>query len=255
MNKQNGLSPIAVLVIIAFLIGGYFIYQSKSTSPSQQAINPTPTSTNKVINNHEDSTLPKDWNYKEYTDCSVVFLIPPKKDPYYDPQDNQNQGRFWDFPRGSIWPNMLSKFSSEYGQYKQANAWYAAEEEASGQVASAVSVSCIENINKIDNQALIAELRKGLEKYNKNDVNTMEADEFTIKSSKEVTRWGKQVVDLTMSEYFQNSGGEPFTNTVEYTVFTTPKFIYEVRIFKSLAVNKNFINETAQKIFENLIFQ
>lgn len=207
-----------------------------------------------AISSPTSDTNLKNWTYKTYADCSVEFLVPPKKDPYYDPQNNQ--GRFWDFPRGVISPNLLSKFPNKYGQYKQANAWFAAEGEASGQIAAAVSVSCIKNTNNINNQGMVDILKEGLDKYNKNDTyDPMTADKYTIQSSNEVIRWDKQVVDLTMSEYYQNSGGEPFTNTVEYTIFTTPKFIYEVRIFKSLAVNKDFINETAQKIFDNLKFQ
>lgn len=42
--KQKGLAPILIVLILAALVGGYFVYQnqSKSTPPTQQTVQPTP---------------------------------------------------------------------------------------------------------------------------------------------------------------------------------------------------------------------
>jgi hypothetical protein len=55
-----------------------------------------------------------------------------------------------------------------------------------------------------------------------------------------------------MVEYYSNPGGQPITNSIEYTMFTTPKYIYEVRVMG--ATDNSFVKETARKIFDNLQF-
>lgn len=249
MKKQKGLSPIAIILLAVLVIGGYLVYSGKISLNQKSTTSSSQKEDKVAATSPTTNTLPVDWTYQASTDCSVESPIPPKKEPYYE-----SNGLFWDFPRGVIYPNLLSKFPNGYEQHKQANTWYTTEEAASGQVLSAVSVSCIPNANNIDNQEMMIIFKAGLQKYNEKD-NTvrMEASRYTIQSQQEVIRWSQKVIDLTMSEYYQNPGGQPYPNTVKYTLFTTPKFIYEVRILGT--TENSFVKDTAKKIFDNLKFQ
>lgn len=76
--------------------------------------------------------------YGSFYDCPVEFDLPSK------PANLSEDERFWSM-RGGIHPPLLLKVSSNYGQK---NAMYAAESEASGEIAMAVGVACAENTNK-----------------------------------------------------------------------------------------------------------
>lgn len=263
---------VVLACFVVFGFGGYYLGKQSSTyqpnlDNTQNQLNPTvtPESNNPTISptNQLVSTLPSGWSYKDNGECGVEFAIPPKADPYYKPYDPNRQpsvtddtgsGRFWDFPRGGVYPNLLSKFQNGYEQHKQANTMYAAEQEASGYVSSAVSVSCILNEGNLNNQNMLSTLKTRLQEYNQETGEKgMQADSYTIQTSKETNRWGHTVLDLAVSEYFKNSGGQPFTNSVQYTMFTTPKYIYEIKVFG--ASENSFVKETATKIFDNFLFQ
>lgn len=262
---------IVLASFVVFGFGGYFL--GKQSSSPQSSINTqsnqlTPTTTSEPETptteptNQQIGGLPSGWSYKDNGECGVKFAIPPKTEPYYIPYDPNRQpsvtddtgsGRFWDFPRGAAYPNLLSKFPSGYENHKQAIAWYATADEASGYVSSAVSVSCIPNGGNLNNQSMLSTLKTKLQEYNQETGEKgMQADSYTIQTSKEINRWGHSVLDLTVSEYFKNSGGQPFTNSVKYTMFTTPKYIYEIKVFG--ASENSFVKETATKIFDNLVF-
>lgn len=260
MNK--GFAPLILIIVVAALgIAGYFAYQNMQlkdllTKTGQEEVS-TPSSEPK------ESTLPAGWTYKDNGECDVSFAIPPKKSPYYEPVDpnrpdpvtnDEGSGRFWDFPRGGVSANMLTKFPNGYETSKQANAMYASIDEASGYISSAVSVSCIPNTDNFDNLSMLNTLKNKLQEYNQDTGEKgMEPTTYTIKTSKEIDRWNRKVYDLTISEYYQNSGEQPYTNSVEYTAFTTPSFIYEIRVLGE--IGDNFVKETAKKIFDNLVFE
>ena len=263
---------IVLTCFVVFGFGGYYLgkqsltYQS-TLDNSQNQLGPTatpePNSPTMSATNQPVSTLPSGWSYKDNGECGVKFAIPPKTEPYYIPYDPNRQpsvtddagsGRFWDFPRGAFYPNILSKFPNGYENHKQAIAWYANTGGGSGYVSSAVSVSCIPNRNNFNNQTMLSNLKTRLQEYNQETGEKgMQADSYTIQSSKETSRWGNAVLDLTVSEYFKNSGSQLFTNSVQYTMFTTPKFIYEIKVFGES--ENSFIKETATKIFNNLLFK
>jgi hypothetical protein len=258
---------LACFVIFGF--GGYYLGKQSANSQqnSQNQANPTatpetsiPTASPTAV--QQAASLPSGWSYKDNGECGVRFAIPPKTEPYYIPYnpnrqpsvtDDTGSGRFWDFPRGAAYPNLLSKFPSGYENHKQAIAWYATADEASGYVSSAVSVSCIPNGGNLNNQSMLSTLKTKLMEYNQETGEKgMQADSYTIQTSKDINRWGHSVLDLTVSEYFKNSGGQPFTNSVQYTTFATPKYIYEIKVFG--ASENSFVKETATKIFDNLVF-
>lgn len=267
LNKPNILVISLIIVeAITLLVAGYFGYQfmqlKKQVTQPQTTLAPI---TGSGLPTTEPapqptSSLPSGWTYKSDA-CNVRFAIPPKQAPYYQvanpnrpPSVNSEggSGRFWDFPRGASYPNLLAKFLTGNAEYKQAQAMYASEGEASGYISSAVVVSCIPNTGSLDNQGMLDTLKSKLLVFNQSTGEKMEANKYTVQSSNEVTKWGKKVLNLNVSEYFENSGGQPFTNSTNYTILATPQYLYEVKVF--VATTDSFVKETAQKIFDNLSF-
>lgn len=272
---QKGFVPIillvGVLVIIIVSSGAYYLGRSSSKSDTQEnkninlkVIQPDQSATPKVNTQAPSNiriVIPSDWSYKANIDCDVDFPIPPKKEPYFNiPNPNrapsvtydEASGRFWDYPRGVFYPNLLLKLYDNKEQYKQIATTYASEDEASGYVSAAVVVSCLWNTRGINNKQLLDLLKVGLQKYNQTNTETMEASKYTIDSSENKEKWGQDIISLTVSEYFKNSGGEPYTNSVNYVMFATKNKIYEVR--KIVNSDSSFVKDTAQKIFDNLKF-
>lgn len=272
--KQKSWLIVGLTVLTLILLGTtiFFAYQNyqlknqlllaPTSTPDNNGEVSTPTVTPTSDETTETTSLiPSGWTLQNNGECAVKLPIPPKEEPFYKPYDPNKQpsvtadvgsGRFWDFPRGVVYPNLLSKLPNGYETHKQTPTAYATEAEASGYVSSAIIVSCIPNTNSVDNQEMLNMLNQGLQNYNQENTERMGATRYTIKSSKETNRWNNNVYDFTMSEYFKNPGGQPFTNSVEYTMFATPSFIYEIRIMG--ATNDSFVKDTAQKIFDNLQF-
>lgn len=201
--------------------------------------------------------LPAGWVYKDSGKCEVQFGLPPKEAPYYHPADesipfvsvDQLQGRYWDFPRGGAYPHMLSKFPGfdESNLEMQAITMYASDIEASGYVSQAVAVSCMPNNGQyVSTSELLPILSSQLESYNslKREDSGQQASNYTITSSIPTQRWNQNVIDLVVQED---------TRQANYTIFVTPSYIYEVKVFGES--KDDFVKETAQKIFENLVFE
>jgi len=250
---------VVLTCFVVFGLGGYYLgKQTQNTTTNNNNLLPTPIATTSPTttqlptttpSTQPSATLPLGWSYKSDA-CGVRFAIPPKEKPFYE----GNDGRFWDFPRGASYPNLLSKLLKGNEEYKQAATMYASVSGASGYISSAVVVSCVRNTGAVDNQGMLSLLNNGIQKYNsENNTERMGASKYTIQSTKEVSRWNKKVVDIVASEYFPNSGGQPYTKLVEYTMFATPQYIYEVQVFG--ATTDSFVKETAKKIFDNLIFE
>lgn len=195
------------------------------------------------------------WSYKSDA-CGVRFPIPPKEKPYYQ----EGSGESWNFfSPSSSYPVLLSKLlanNREYieGTHKQAETVYGAEGKASGYigettVSEAVAVSCFNNFGKVDNQGMLSLLSSSVEEYNQQDhldllsrITGSEVPKYIVESTKEVERWGRKVVDVVV-------------NGDKYTMFASPQYIYEIKIFSATADIDNFVKETAQKIFDNLLFE
>lgn len=271
-NPKGLLISLVVLEIITLLVAGYFGYQYNQLKKQTTTMELTSTSTvNTPFTTTDPSvgqiaSLPSGWEYKlsqqqnNANDC-VKFALPPMVEPYVymlnenrqpSVTEDKGSGRFW-YIGGGAYPNLLSKILAKGQEYKQTMAIFATEMEASGYISQAVEVSCVDNLKKIDNTTLLKNLETNLAEFNKSaGEKGMEANRYTILTSKNNNRWGKNVVDLTISEYFENSGGQPYTNSVDYTILATPQFLYEVRVLG--ASNDTFVKETAQKIFNSLLF-
>lgn len=209
------------------------------------------------IENHIPE-LPKDWIYKSNNKCNVNFAIPPKKEPYYysadpdglvkqSPGSEVGSGRFWDFPRGSVFPNLLSKLPTwdDSNLDIQAVTMFASPEEASGYVAQAVVVSCISNFQKLSNSQIVSILSTEIAKHNESPEDKgMQPSKYTIREINESQRWGRNVLDLLIDE----DG-----NMVEYTIFGDSKYIYEVKVWGE---TKDYsVKQVAREIFDLLKFE
>jgi len=265
-KPKTNYSLIGLVVLLCFVVfgfGGYYL--GKQSSNSQQytnsgqsqfipAVTPEPNAPTATPTSQQISSLPTGWSYKNNNECGVKFAIPPKETPYYYPIDanrppsvtnEQGSGRFWDFPRGGSYPNLLSKVLLTNQEYKQAITMFASLDEASGYISQAVAVSCIPNNTRFaNNSALISSLTDEVDKYNKSTGEKgMQASTYTIKSDTSTTRWGKSVTDLKVTED---------SSDVSYTLFVTSQFVYEVKVFG--ATNDSSVKDTARKIFDNLVF-
>jgi hypothetical protein len=269
-------SPKKLLIITSVIFGfslfgiGGFILGTKLTAPKVAAptepptsdLQPSPSIT--ATSQKSGKSLPSGWAYKpsqqqpNANDC-VTIALPPIEVPYTHPDDGEikqlpvtqdkGSGRFWHLG-GGTYPNLLSKLTPPDEQYKQSMAVYATETEASGYISQAVSINCIPNSENLTNQSMLTSLKAKLQEYNKDTGEKgMEANTYTISSSKETNRWELPVLDLTVSEYF-NYGN---TNIVQYTMFATPKYIYEIKVFGGS--EDSFVKQTAQQIADNLKFE
>ena len=269
--KQTSKSLIVVTILVFLLMAGGLVYLGYQNYQLQQKLNqllgqqanvPQPTPEAGTI-----QQLPSGWEYKlsqqqkNANEC-VKFALPPIKEPYVyildenrvpSVTDDKGSGRFW-YLGGGTYPNLLFKVIKPSEEYKQTMAIFATEIEASGYISQAVAVSCVPNNGRFsDNSELISSLTSELSKYNQSTgEKDMQASTYAIKSNNSIKRWGNQAVDLTVSEYFPNPGGQPYSNDVEYTIFVTPQYVYEVKVFGSST--DFFVNETARKIFDNLSF-
>lgn len=186
-------------------------------------------------------TLPSGWTYLPAVDCDVSFAIPPKQKPYLGLSDN----RFWDFPRGAAYPNMLTKVV-DYAKIKQAITMYASSQEAGGYIAQSIAVSCSPNNGQFaNNEQLMSKLTSAITEYNSSTGEKgMQASTYTIGTQKATKRWDKSAIDLTVQED---------SKTVQYTLFVTPEYIYEVKQFGD--TDDSFVKQTGKQIFDLLQFK
>lgn len=233
----------------------------KSKNPSK----PSDLQANPEIPFTDSLEVSDEWSVVSDNKCGVKFTIPPKKEPYFYPKDINHEpsitndigsGRFWDFPRGVIYAEMLSQILNDGPEYQQEIASFSAKEETSGYISQSVAVSCLPNNGRIsDNNSLISELTKSLEKYNSSiEKSPMLPESYKIEKTISVSRWQNDVVDLVVAKTFPGSGGYPsYTELNNYTMFVTPKYVYEV--VKTGQSADPFVIETGQKIFDNLVFK
>lgn len=248
--------PLVFVAIISAIIFGFsgYILGKQSVAPqpvgTELLPSPSPVSEEKKV-----STLPEGWTYtfsqmeNNANEC-VTFGMPPIKEPYHYPLDEKRapsvtedvgSGRFW-FLGGGSYPNMLKKIPSPV-DYKQTMALFGTEEGTGGFISQAVVVSCIPNDGMFaNNDALVAKLKTQLVAYNESrEEKGMEPLTYNLKSATPAQRWGYDVVDLVVEQ-----GAE----TATYTMFVTPKYIYEVKII-GLSQDAQ-VKATAQQIFDNL---
>ncbi len=239
---------VLLLLIIAISISGAIGFYLGKQSIQNSDVDENEVDLSIDIEKKTES-LPAGWEYKVAAECSVSFPVPPRSNPYIDSTD----GSFWQFSRGGVYPNMLSKLNAwNSDSYKRATMMFSPEDaEGSGYIPSAVSVTCLPNVTKLDNDALLENLNDGIARYNADDGEKgLQAENYSIVSSIKILRWGQEVVDLTVKEGSSESTSD---NLYSYTIFATSDYLYEVRIFQE--TEDSFVRDTAQKIFNHLVFQ
>lgn len=92
--RQKGLAPIVIVLIIAAVLGGYFIYQNqnKSSTLPQQTSQSTPDSTHKAVDLKKyinsdygfEISYPADWTIKEDNQGDFIPLTMRFKAPKSD---------------------------------------------------------------------------------------------------------------------------------------------------------------------------
>jgi hypothetical protein len=193
--------------------------------------------------------MPKDisqWRTVQFVDCQASFKVPPQEEPYYYPEnenhsglsDDKGSGRYWDIPRGGMSPTVFDLLGYDSDDTTQMNAWFAAPNEASDYVSAAVSVSCVNNENNIDNANLKTLIKQKVDEYNAHPLPKPGIREsFDLREITEINKWGESVLEVNIDG-----------NT--YYVFATSSKIYE--IMKEGASEDAFVQQTSQDILDNL---
>lgn len=226
-----------VFGLAGYLLGKQSVDSVTTNNPTQQSVSNT-TTPSATPNIEKGTVLPDGWEYQSNGECGVKFAIPPRVAPYVDAEN-----RFWDFPRGASYPNLLSKIWAGRDEYKQANAMYVTTYDSSGAIPQAVIVSCIVNNGRFNSyDEVISSLEAGFNMYNTVGEKGIGAMNYSIKDTSYVQRWGKNVIDITVSE----DGVD-----VPYTMFMSPEFVYEIRVFGTS--QDTVIKNTAKQIFDNLV--
>lgn len=185
-----------------------------------------------------------DWTYKKADSCDVEFKIPPKEVPFYHPYNKdklsdvtalEGSGRYWDFPRGNIWPTVLGILNTDFTVIATS---YASPEEASGYSAGYVFVTCAPS--KLQNFTdLLKDLDVKISEYNNKEYKGMGPDKYIINESTEIEMWDKSVLKLVI-------------NDRAYYVFISKGKIYEIA--KGGDASHTFVSETADTIIKELKF-
>lgn len=195
------------------------------------------------------------WTYMYNGECDVYFNLPPKKPPYFQNSNEEFDfysvnGRYWKFPQGGIHPSLLSQ---KYQEYRQANAMFGADGEASGFVGSAVGVACIPNSDNLSTLQTLDWISTNLDLYNASETKfEMLPDRYDIVSSKSIKLWDNDVLELVVSESKNSPGDEPRTSIGTYYVFATQDYIYQVTRINS--IDDALVVTVNDKIFTELRF-
>lgn len=224
--------------------------------------------------------LTSEWVYRSQDICDVAIPVPPKKEPYFYPKKDDRQpgggnmygtGVYWMYPgQGAISPELLvhlpqfvydpavrnsNPSDGDEVNYKSELIMLSAPDwGGSGYIPGALAVQCMQNTQNLSNAALVDELTRAFDSYNKKKPEFLDgADSYTIKEVKYEQKWGKEILLLTIDEYYKNGGGKPFTMTETHTMFATPKYIYEIQSI-SMAP-ETFLRDTVKVMFDNLKFE
>jgi len=213
--------------------GYYFGKQSNKNEQTYLQPSPSPIVTPSSLSTN---TLPIGWSYKSGT-CDVKFPIPPKEKPYYQPYDpnrtpsvteDEGSGRYWQFRVGA---NSLFQFTN------LETAMFANDEEASGYISGAVNVYCVENNDKYDSKQLLNQLNFFLVEGQ---------GKIKIKSANKTTKWNAETYELSFE-------GGMFNSDQKYYLLATPSNWYLITTVSMS--NTKLVQDTAQKIFDNLLFK
>jgi len=241
------LGVVVGLVILASSVGAYYLgtqNNSKTTKNKMVAITtatpipsstPIPEKSSKAV-----SKAPTGWITETSEDCNVEFAIPPKKAPYYIP-DNPETSADTDDRDGHFWSYEAGKHSQTTGSpafdyyinmfYRNPNA------AGSGYIAGIVSVGCSENTNNYTTDSLVAQYE--------NNFTDGTFSGIKISDKEQIKKWGKNITAIYVT------GGLRDGNSPQY-FFATKEHIYLVGI-TTMSTHQLTI-DTTHKILENLRF-
>lgn len=191
-------------------------------------------STFKFSPTNNSSSVPSDWTSQTSIACNVIFSIPPKKAPYYTPDDpttspdTAEDGAFWQFQenKGEDLFKNASRVTFLHPKVM-----------GSGYVPGMVSANCSSNDGNYTSESL-------LQKYRSNFENGTYTG-LEIINVKNVSLWGKKVYAVYIK------GGMSDELNPGY-LFATEKHIYLVN--KIAMSSSSFVKETTEIIFNSLRF-
>jgi len=232
-TKISLLTGMIVLVLILLASTGYLAFQNyqlrKEISQLQASPSPTPVPI---------SGVPNDWTSQKSTPCNLEIAFPPKKEPYYIPEDQStppavnDEGSFWQFRE-----DLGKLFMFDYG----VTVIFSHPEAASGYIPAAIDIFCSPNKDKLNTAQLNYQLDTYLIEIASGDPETS----ISLKSTKDSRRWGKEIKELTFT-------GGMFNPEQNYYLFATTDYIY--LITKIVQSPSTFVKETADKILDSLKF-
>lgn len=224
------------------LLGGYFIANSQKKSEVQntnQITQVSPTSIQQIPTTEPTSVVPSNWTVKTSTTCNSTLPLPPKKAPYFIPEDPNTPPAVND--EGSFWVYEEIKDTQSQNPLFTDSVWAIfkdPERAGSGYVGGLVNIECAVNNNKYTTQTL-------LDKYSKNFTDGTYSG-ISISSKEFTTMWNRQVAAVLIK------GGMSDATEPEY-LFATTSHIY--RISKKSMSSNSFVQETTETIFNNLTFK
>lgn len=248
LNQKGSFLPIlGVIVLLVVIAGGAYYLGTQNIKNSQNAqISTSPKSpaqpttiespTNPPIQN--TNSLPSDWAVKNSVICNVKIPLPPKKEPYYIPDNpstapaTNDEGGFWSYEeRGSGNENDKFFINESISIFKNPN------KQGSGYVAGMVQVICGPNNKGYTTQSFVDAYAK---QYTDGTFSGLD-----FKQDGKKALWGHEVIQATIT------GGMFNEDDKEY-YFATPSKLYQIRTI-SLSSNQT-IKDTTKQIFNNLQF-
>lgn len=244
MLSQKGslIVSIGIIVLLVLAAGAAYYLGTQKPKPVYDTQSPTASIATSSYPSTQvsvsASVLPPGWEYQTGKNCNVNIPLPPKKEPYFIP-DNPNtppavddEGGFWQIE------DVLSQADQDKFFKGSVMARFR-NPDAGGHdyVAGIVQVICGPNTQKYSTDNYI-------EVYSKQFTDgTFQG--LTFSNLGTVNLWGKEVVKASIE------GGMSSEDDSEY-FFATPETLYRIRTFSQSQLL--IIQDTTQKIFENLQF-
>ncbi|MFC1626869.1 hypothetical protein ACFL1P_01545 [Patescibacteria group bacterium] len=250
-HKQNKWLVTFFVVIILVLLSstGFFAYQNYQL---KQVSIPKPVGTPIVAKPSPEITsiptesaeitpnIPADWTTKTSATCNIKVPLPPKKEPYYIPENPDtppavdDEGAFWQFREGDAHQFLFTYVVSTMLTHP---------ENASGYIPGNLDIMCAPNSNNYTSSALLEKIRLDLD-TNKSQPADFAPASISITNERDVNMWGKQVkvVNFTGGMY----------GSIDYYIFSTDTHLYQVS--KKIMSTNPIVKDTVDQIFDNLRF-
>lgn len=237
-----------ILVLLLVVVGGaYYLgtqktnvstntnqYTTSSAPPTAQIF---PTTSPTETTNQQTSSIPSDWTLKSSTYCGIKFPLPPKKDPYYSPDDpNRTPSVTEELGSGRFWQVRETDSASGGGKDSIFTAvtaiMHVSDTETSGFISGGIFIRCVPNTNSYTLANIAESYASGA------------GTGIKVKSKRTTKIWGKDVVAAKFE-------GEMFSDNEIYFVIAGN---FDYKINKISNSDKEFVRNTTDQIFDNLQF-